>query len=103
MLAAIRRKINGVKIMRENAILGNEVEGLRGDLAKMLTSRVKAATGLEGVSSEVARHEAQIETTRLEREKTLHKALEAEGLNCPLGSRCLVHSSTGRPVEAATG
>jgi hypothetical protein len=50
MLAAIRRKINGVKIMRENAILGNEVEGLRGDLAKMLTSRVKAATGLEGVS-----------------------------------------------------
>lgn len=80
MLAAIRRKINGVKIMRENAILGNEVEGLRGDLAKMLTSRVKAATGLEGVSSEVARHEAQIETTRLEREKTLHKAMEAEGL-----------------------
>lgn len=80
MLVAIRQKINGVKLMRENAILGNEVEGLRGDLAKMLTSRVKAATGLEGVSTEVARHEAQIETTRLEREKTLHKALEAEGL-----------------------
>ncbi|PSN14902.1 hypothetical protein C7271_21335 [filamentous cyanobacterium CCP5] len=80
MLATIKRKINGVKIMRENAVLGNEVEGLRSDLAKMLTSRVKAATGLEGVSSEVARHEAQIETTRLEREKTLHKALEAEGL-----------------------
>jgi hypothetical protein len=80
MLAAIRRKINGVKIMRENVLLGNETEGLRSDLAKMLTSRIKAATGLEGVSAEVARHEAQVETTRLEREKTLHKALEAEGL-----------------------
>jgi hypothetical protein len=57
-----------------------EFEGLRGDLAKMLTSRVKAATGLEGVSSEVARHEAQIETIRLEREKTIHNPLEAEGL-----------------------
>jgi transcriptional regulator of heat shock response len=73
MLTAIRRKINGVKIMRENALLGHEVEGLRGDLAKMLSARVKAATS-------VARHEAQIEVTRLEREKALHKALEAEGL-----------------------
>lgn len=79
-LAAIKRRINGVKIMRENAVLGNEVEGLRLDLAKMLTSRVKAATGLEGVSAEVARHEAQVESTRLEREKALHKALEAEGV-----------------------
>jgi hypothetical protein len=80
MLMAIRRKINGVKIMRENALLGHEVEGLRGDLAKMLATRVKAATSMEGVSAEVARHEAQIEATRLEREKALHKALEAEGL-----------------------
>jgi hypothetical protein len=80
MLTAIRRKINGVKIMRENALLGHEVEGLRGDLAKMLSARVKAATSMEGVSAEVARHEAQIEVTRLEREKALHKALEAEGL-----------------------
>lgn len=80
MLAAIKRRINGIRIMRENAVLGNEVEGLRLDLSKMLTTRVKAATGLEGVSAEVARHEAQVESTRLEREKALHKALEAEGV-----------------------
>jgi hypothetical protein len=80
MLAAIKRKINGVKIMRENAVLGNEVEGLRFDLSKLLTSRVKAATGLEGVSTVVAQHESQVEATRMEREKALQKALEAEGI-----------------------
>lgn len=80
MLAAIKRKINGVKIMRENAVLGNEVEGLRFDLSKLLTSRVKAATGLEGVSTAVAQHENQVESTRMEREKALQKALEAEGI-----------------------
>lgn len=80
MLAAIKRKINGVKIMRENAVLGNEVEGLRFDLSKLLTSRVRAATGLEGVSTAVAVHENQVEVTRLEREKALQKALEAEGI-----------------------
>lgn len=42
--------------------------------------RPAAATGLEGVSTEVARHENQVENTRIEREKALQKALEAEGL-----------------------
>ena len=79
-LAAIERQINGVKVMRKNSELTTEVEGLRSDVAKTLQARVKAATHFESVSGEVARHETQIEATRLEREKALQKALEAQGL-----------------------
>lgn len=76
----INNKINGQKVIQKNMELAQNVETSRQGLAKFLQAQVKAGTAMEGVSSDVAKHEAQVETTRVERERALQKALEAEGL-----------------------
>lgn len=76
----INNKINGQKVIQKNMELAQNVEMSRQGLAKFLQAQVKAGTAMEGISTNVAQHEAQVESTRLESEKALQKALEAEGL-----------------------
>lgn len=76
----INNKINGQKVIQKNMELAQNVETSRQGLAKFLQAQVKAGTAMEAISTNVAQHEAQVEGTRLEREKALQKALEAEGL-----------------------
>lgn len=80
MIEQIGNKINGQKVIQKNLELASNVELSRQGLAKALQSQVKAGAAMEGVSAEVAKHEAQVESTRLERERALQKALEADGL-----------------------
>ncbi|MEO0986870.1 MAG: hypothetical protein AAFY20_15140 [Cyanobacteria bacterium J06639_14] len=80
LIEQISNKINGQKVIQRNFELAQNVEISRQGLAKFLQSQVKAGTAMEGVSTTVAQHETQIETTRLEREKALQRAIEADGL-----------------------
>lgn len=83
----IERRINAQKVIQKNMDLAQNVETSRQGLAKYLQSMVKAGVAMESISGEVAKHESQVEGTRLEREKALQKALEADGLE---GMRDLV-------------
>lgn len=79
-LEQIARQANETEVIGANINLAERLEGLKGRIAKLAGAKVRTSSEVEKITTELIKHDSQVERSRAAHAQLLNQKLETEGI-----------------------